>query len=124
MIGMPEDVQPNKPADNLTPFERFERLAKQVALTEGRRRCASKEAARQTPAHTVSPRLLKEANTDGALAEPQELDRAEFRKLLEDRLRAALNMSVPEFLELFESGRLDPESPKVAQFAILLARTR
>jgi len=58
-----------------------------------------------------------------ALAEPEELDRDDFRALLEKRLQAALGMSVPEFLEALSEGQLDPESPRVAQFAILLART-
>jgi hypothetical protein len=58
----------------------------------------------------------------GALAEPQELARDEFRALLEERLFAAHGVSVPEFLEKLQQGELDPESPQVAQFAILLAR--
>jgi hypothetical protein len=58
-------------------------------------------------------------------AEPKELSREEFAVLLEERVQASLNMSVPEFIARLEDGRLDPESPRVANLAILVgARAR
>jgi hypothetical protein len=61
-------------------------------------------------------------NTD----EPRELDREQFRAFLDERVRASLDMTLADFIQALESGKLDPEeSPQVASLAILVgARTR
>ena len=60
-----------------------------------------------------------------SVAEPRELSREEFAELLEERVQASLNMSLADFVAALEEGRLDPESPRVADLAILVgARTR
>ena len=59
-----------------------------------------------------------------AVAEPQEMKADELRALLEERIQADLGMTVSEFVDALRSGELDPESSRVAQYAILFARTR
>jgi hypothetical protein len=56
------------------------------------------------------------------MSEPRELSRAAFGKLVEARLMSSLGMSVADLSDALASGRIDPESPGVAQFAILIAR--
>lgn len=59
-----------------------------------------------------------------SVAEPRELDRDDFRAFLDARIQATLGMTVGEFIVALESGKLDPESPRVASLAILVgART-
>ena len=38
-------------------------------------------------------------------------------------MKVGAGMSVDEFVDALNEGRLDPEAPQVAPFAILLART-
>ena len=58
------------------------------------------------------------------IAEPIELDRDEFWTFLDARVRATLDMSLPDFIEGLRLGELDPEEPQVAGLAILVgART-
>jgi hypothetical protein len=60
-----------------------------------------------------------------SVAEPRELSREEFIELLEERVQAALDMTLDQFIAALEEGRLDPEAPRVAGLAILVgARTR
>jgi hypothetical protein len=56
--------------------------------------------------------------------QPKELNREEFLAFIDARVQATLDMSVDEFMAALESGKLDPESPRVAGLAILVgART-
>lgn len=58
-------------------------------------------------------------------AEPRELDRDEFRVFLDERVQMTLDMTLSEFINALDEGRLDPESPQVASLAILVgARAR
>jgi hypothetical protein len=67
---------------------------------------------------------VTDENNVGSVAEPRELSREEFRALLEERVIAALGMTLDEFIEALDDGSLDPESPQVAGLAILVgART-
>ncbi len=55
----------------------------------------------------------------------KELSRADLIVLLDETVRASLGMSLADFREGLEAGRIDPESPRVAGLAILVgARTR
>jgi hypothetical protein len=54
------------------------------------------------------------------MAEPRELDNEDFRALLDERVRRAVGMSLQEFIEALQAGKLDPESPQVAGLAILV----
>jgi len=55
-----------------------------------------------------------------AIAEPTELSREDFTDLLEGRVQAALDMSLSSFVAALRDGQLDPESPRVAELAILV----
>ena len=56
-----------------------------------------------------------------ATAEPQELSQEDFEALLEERVRAAFDMSLSEFVAALRDGTLDPESPRVAELALLVS---
>ncbi len=55
-----------------------------------------------------------------AVAEPEELSQEDFTALLEERIRASLGMSLAEFVTALRNEELDPESPRVAELALLV----
>jgi hypothetical protein len=66
------------------------------------------------------PSDRRSKTVDATEREPRELERDEFRRLLELRVQGSLGMSLSEFIRALREGRLDPESPKVAGLAILV----
>jgi hypothetical protein len=44
----------------------------------------------------------------------------DFEALLEERAQASFGMSLSEFVAALRAGKLDPESPRVAELALLL----
>ena len=52
------------------------------------------------------------------------MEKGDFLAFLDERVREAHHMTTTEFVDAVRTGKLDVESPQVAQFAILLARTR
>jgi hypothetical protein len=49
-----------------------------------------------------------------------ELSREELQEVLEQRIREELGMSLAEFEEALESGRIDADDPRFAGLAILM----
>jgi hypothetical protein len=54
------------------------------------------------------------------LMDAKELSRADLHLVLDTEIRETTGMSLAEFTAAIESGRLDPESPRVAGLAILV----
>jgi len=52
--------------------------------------------------------------------EPIELTQEEFTRLVEERVRKRLGLSVEEFIRALRDGKLDPEAPEVADLALLV----
>jgi hypothetical protein len=62
----------------------------------------------------------KKGKTMSALAEPRELSQEDFIAVLEERVQGSLGMSLAEFVAALHEGELDPESPRVAELALLV----
>lgn len=50
----------------------------------------------------------------------RELSQEDFIAVLEERVQACLGITLEEFVEQLNRGTLDPESPRVAEIAILV----
>jgi hypothetical protein len=58
--------------------------------------------------------------SEKTLSNARELGEDEFLQLLEERVVTSLNMSLTDFITALDAGKLDPESPRVADLAILV----